>query len=72
VSTPKKLGHIGALGFDTVALPPTALTRRRDPNANEETHYDDIRVGSIAMRQGPKETTEDWRGIGGDRDSKFP
>jgi hypothetical protein len=30
-----------------------ALTRRRDPDASQETwliHYDDIRVGSIAMQ----------------------
>src|SRR3981189_993293 len=46
---------MGALGFDTVVLPPPSLTRRRDPNANEETHYDAIRVGSIVMRQGPME-----------------
>ena len=32
-----------------------ALTLRRDPDANQETwliHYDDIGVGSIAMRAG--------------------
>lgn len=35
---------------DTVALPPPTHTRRRDPNGNEETHYDDIRVSSAAYR----------------------
>ena len=33
----------------------SALTRRRDPDASHEAwliHYDDIRVGSIAVRSG--------------------
>lgn len=50
---PKKLGHNKALGCDTVALPPPTLTRRRDPNGMKRPIYDDIRVSSIVMRQGP-------------------
>jgi len=54
----KSWGTMGALGFDTVVLPPPSLTRPRDPNANEETHYDAIRVGSIVTRhpQGDRPT----------------
>jgi hypothetical protein len=40
-----------------------ALTRRRDPDANQETwliHYDDIRVGSIAMRTGVPIDKDQW------------
>jgi hypothetical protein len=40
-----------------------ALTRRRDPDANQETwliHYDDIRVGSIAMRTGVPVDKDQW------------
>jgi hypothetical protein len=40
-----------------------ALTRRRDPDANQETwliHYDDIRVGSIAMRTGAPIDKDQW------------
>jgi hypothetical protein len=40
-----------------------ALTRRRDPDANQETwliHYDDIRVGSIAMRAGVPTDKDQW------------
>jgi hypothetical protein len=41
-----------------IAPPPPTLTRRRDPDANQEIwliHYDDIRVGSIVKRQGTME-----------------
>ena len=40
-----------------------ALTRRRDPDANQETwliHYDDIRVGNIAMRTGVPIDKDQW------------
>jgi hypothetical protein len=40
-----------------------ALTRRRDSDANQETwliHYDDIRVGSIAMRAGVPADKDQW------------
>ena len=40
-----------------------ALTRRRDPDANQEIwliHYDDIRVGSIAMRAGVPVDKDQW------------
>ncbi|SRR5713226_6695575 len=43
---------------EEIAPPPPILTRRRDPDANQETwliRYDDIRVGSIVKRQGPME-----------------
>jgi hypothetical protein len=39
------------------------LTRRRDPDANHETwliHYDDIHVGSIAMRAGVPVDKDQW------------
>jgi len=39
------------------------LTRRRDPDANQETwliHYDDIRVDSIAMRAGVPADKDQW------------
>jgi hypothetical protein len=39
------------------------LTRRRDPDAQPETwliHYDDIRVGSIAMRTGVPVDKDQW------------
>ena len=40
-----------------------ALTRRRDHDANQETwliHYDDIRVGTIAMRAGVPVDKDQW------------
>ena len=40
-----------------------ALTRRRDPDANQETwliHYDDIRVGSISQRAGVPADKDQW------------
>jgi hypothetical protein len=45
----------------STAMP--ALTRRRDPDANQETwliHYDDILVGSIAMRAGVPVDRDQW------------
>ena len=39
------------------------LTRRRDPDAQQETwliHYDDVRVGVIAERVGNPDSTPDW------------
>jgi hypothetical protein len=39
------------------------LTRRRDPDANQETwliHYDDIRVGSISQRAGVPADKDQW------------
>jgi hypothetical protein len=50
---PEKPGHIDS-AKNRSATP--ILTRGRDPDANQELiRYDDIRFGSIAMRQGPME-----------------
>jgi hypothetical protein len=52
--------HPGPMA-ESWAMP--ALTRRRDPDANQETwliHYDDIRVGSIAMRAGVPTDKDQW------------
>jgi hypothetical protein len=41
----------------------TALTRRRSPDALQETwqvHYGDVRVGTIAMRSGTPADTDPW------------
>jgi hypothetical protein len=41
----------------------TALTRRRDPDANQESwlvYYGDIQVGSIAMRAGVPADKDQW------------
>jgi hypothetical protein len=55
------VASIPARSAESWAMP--ALTRRRDPDANQETwliHYDDIRVGSIAMRAGVPADKDQW------------
>jgi hypothetical protein len=58
------VASIPARSAESWAMP--ALTRRRDPDANQETwliHYDDIRVGSIAMRAGVRTDKDQWSGV---------
>jgi hypothetical protein len=39
------------------------LTRRRDPDAHQETwliHYGDIHIGTISMRAGVPDSVDQW------------